>query len=121
MNPLDFLFNQIKDQITDHSSDRTPGPSYDPNSLLGNIAGIFGQHAQQSGGQFDPGEYGNVQSSNQDPYGDPGAQGGGGQFGNVQSSNQDPYGDPGARGGGGGQFGNVKSSNEDPYGDPGAR
>ncbi len=107
MNPLNLLFGQIANVIQNHASPNTPGPSYDANGLLGQLGGLFGQHAQQNGGQFDPGEYGqsqnssqfgNVLSSNQDPYGDPGTQAGGGQFGNVLSSDQDPYGDPGAQG-----------------------
>lgn len=56
----------------------------------------------------------NVLSSDQDPYGDPGAGGfqnaSYGGSGNVVSSDQDPYGDPGQ---------NVLSSDQDPYGDPG--
>ncbi len=94
MNPLSLLFGQVANTIMNHASPDTPGPSYDASGLLGQLGGLFGQHAQQSGQQFDPGQFGNVMSSNQDPYGDPGAQGGG-QFGNVMSSNQDPYGDPG--------------------------
>lgn len=140
MGPLDLLFGQIQRAIQDHSSPNTPGPSYDPNGLLGQLSGLFGQHAQQHGGGFDPNNYnqgygqqggfGNVLSSDQDPYGDPGQQQGYGQqagygqqggFGNVLSSDQDPYGDPGQQGGQGGQggFGNVLSSDQDPYGDPG--
>lgn len=109
MNPLDMLFNQVRGAIEEHGSDRTPGPSYDTGGILGQLSGIFGQHAQSNGDRFDSGSQ----------YG--------GQFGNVKSSDEDPYGDPGAQGGGsqntnyGGQFGNVKSSDEDPYGDPGAR
>ncbi len=60
---------------------------------LGSMFGGGGGQQSQGGGQF-----GNVASSSQDSYGDPGAQGGGGQFGNVASSSQDPYGDPGAQG-----------------------
>lgn len=104
MNPLDMLFNQVRGAIEEHGSPNTPGPSYDTGGILGTLAGIFGQHASSNGSSFDGGQFGNVQSSNNDPYGDPGAQGGGHNAG---------Y--------GGGQFGNVKSSNEDPYGDPGAR
>jgi hypothetical protein len=110
MNPLDLLFNQVRGAIEEHGSPNTPGPSYDTGGILGQLAGLFGQHASSNGVDFNPGDYG-----------------GGGQFGNVQSSNNDPYGDPGAQGGqnasygGGGQFGNVQSSNNDPYGDPGAR
>jgi hypothetical protein len=109
MNPLDMLFGQIRNTISNHSSPNTPGPSYDPSDLLSQLGGLFGQHASQNGQQFDPnanydnsGQFGNVLSSNQDPYGDPDAQGGyqntsNSQFGNVLSSNQDPYGDPDAR------------------------
>lgn len=109
MNPLDLLFGQIRNTIQNHASPNTPGPSYDPSDLLSQLGGIFGQHASQGGQQFNPdyqndnNQYGNVLSSNQDPYGDPDAQGGGynqtsnPQFGNVLSSNQDPYGDPDAR------------------------
>ncbi len=94
MNPLSMLFGQVANTILNHASPNTPGPSYDAGGLLGQLSGLFGQHAQQTGQQFDGGQFGNVLSSNQDQYGDPGAQGGG-QFGNVLSSNQDPYGDPG--------------------------
>lgn len=111
MNPLDLLFNQVRGAIENHGSPNTPGPSYDTGGILGQLSGLFGQHAASNGMDFNPGD-----------------NNGGGQFGNVQSSNQDPYGDPGAQGGGqnasyggGGQFGNVQSSNNDPYGDPGAR
>ena len=89
LNPLDLLFGQVKNAIENHASPNTPGPVYDPNPLLGILGGLFGQHAQQSGGQFD-----NAKSSDEDPYGDPGAQGGG-QFDNAKSSDEDPYGDPG--------------------------
>lgn len=113
MNPLNILFGQIANTISNHSSDQTPGPSYDAGGLLGSLAGIFGQQAQQRGESFDPGDHGNYSGYNYN-------QGGGGQFGNVLSSDQDPHGDPGAQAGGG-QFGNVLSSDQDPYGDPGAR
>lgn len=102
MNPLNLLFGQIANTIQNHASPNTPGPSYDPSSLLSQLGGMFGQHAQQNGQDFDP-NYGNVLSSDQDPHGDPDAQGGGyqqtsnPQFGNVLSSDQDPYGDPDAR------------------------
>ena len=113
MNPLNMLFGQIASAITNHSSPNTPGPSYDANPLLGQLSGLFGQTASQHGLPFDQ----------NDEY----SQQGGGQFGNVQSSDQDPLGDPGAMDGQGGaqnvsqQFGNVLSSDQDPYGDPGAQ
>ena len=108
MNPLDLLFGQVRREIESHSSPNTPGPSYDAGGLLNILGGIFGQHAQQQGTNFDP-DGGYQQAGNYNP-----------QWGNIQSSDQDPYGDPGLQQGqSGGQFGNVRSSDEDPYGDPG--
>ena len=52
MNPLDLLFGQIRNTIQNHSSPNTPGPSYDPSSLLSQLGGLFGQHAQQGGQQI---------------------------------------------------------------------
>jgi len=122
MNPLDLLFGQIANTVKNHADPNTPGPSYDANPLLGALAGIFGQHANQAGGQFqgyreeedysqyggfDPGQLfggqGNqggqlppgVRPASEDPYGDPADQGGGGMFGrNVRPASEDPYGDP---------------------------
>ena len=94
MGVLESLFNQVAGAINEHGSDRTPGPSYDTNSILGTLAGLFSQQAQQNGESFDTNQFGNVRSSDEDKYGDPGAQG---SYGNVKSSDQDPYGDPGAR------------------------
>jgi hypothetical protein len=89
MGLLDSLFGQITNAVTNHSNDpQLSNNGYDPGPLLGAISNIFGQHAEQHGLDFS-GQ--NVQSSDQDPYGDPGQQ----QFGNVQSSDADPYGDPG--------------------------
>ena len=121
MNPMNILFGQIAKTVMNHSSPNTPGPSYDAGGLLGSLAGMFGQHAQQNGQQFDPGEYGSYNGYDYNGDGIPDSQqasggGMGGNFGNVLSSDQDPLGDPGA---GGGQFGNVLSSDQDPYGDPG--
>ncbi|HEX8834537.1 MAG TPA: hypothetical protein VF719_10070 [Abditibacteriaceae bacterium] len=96
MNPLDLLFGQIRNTISNHSSPNTPGPSYDPSDLLGQLSGIFGQHANERGETFggydnnNQGQYGNVQPASQDPYGDPADQ----QFGNVRPASEDPYGDP---------------------------
>ena len=92
LNPLDLLFGQVRKSVENQASPDTPGPAFDANPLLGILGGLFGQHAQQQGQDF--GGY-NTQSSDQDPYGDPGLQGGGGQFGNAKSSDEDPYGDPG--------------------------
>lgn len=124
MGPLDSLFGQIKNAIEQHASPNTPGPSYDANGILGQLAGLFGQNAPGMGQQFDPQNHGygqGIASSDEDPYGDPGAQQGQlasqGGYGNIASSDEDPYGDPGAPGG----PGEIASSDEDPYGDPGAQ
>jgi hypothetical protein len=130
-SPLDLIFGQVANAISRHSSSDTPGPSYDPNPLLGALQGIFGNNASQTGHQFNPNpqygdgqdfhsQYGNVSSSDQDPWGDPGAQGQQSYNGPVASSNEDPWGDPGATGQ---QPSNsaISSSNEDPWGDPGAQ
>ncbi len=108
--PLDMLFKQVEGAIRNHSDDNTPGPGYDSNPILGALQGMFNQHAQQSGQQYnqnpsyDQGEryqqdYGNVLPASADPYGDPADQQGGnanqgGQFGNVLPASADPYGDP---------------------------
>ncbi len=109
--PLDMLFNQVAKAIGTHADSNTPGPSYDSNPLLGALQGLFNQHAQQSGQQYNPNpnydqgeryqqEYGNVLPASADPYGDPADQEGGnnsnegGRFGNVLPASADPYGDP---------------------------
>ena len=145
MNPLNILFGQLANSVQQHSSPDTPGPAYDANPVLGALSGIFGQHAQQTGQQFD-GYNPNGQYDNHGPNiggmlggllgggaaggaggmlggllgggggGEQNYGGGGGGFGNVQSSDADPYGDPENQGGAG--YGNVQSSDADPYGDP---
>lgn len=113
MNPLDLLFGQVRREIEKHAAPDTPGPSYDSNGIMDILGGLFGQHAQQQGTNFDPNEgynqtadyqaqYGNVRPASEDPYGDPADQQGqgrsrqtaGGNFGNVLPASQDPYGDP---------------------------
>ncbi len=125
MNPLNMLFGQLANSVQQHSSPDTPGPAYDANPILGALSGIFGQHAQQTGQQFD-GYNPNAQYENNGPniggmLG--GLFGGGNQNqsfgGGVQSSDADPYGDPEAQGGA--SYGNVQSSDADPYGDPEAQ
>jgi len=136
MNPLNMLFGQLVNSVQQHSARDTPGPEYDANPVIGALSNIFGQHAQQTGQQFD-GYNPNAQYENRGPdlggilggllgggqQNDGGQQNYGGQqgYGNVLSSDADPYGDPenqgGARSGNAG-FGNVLSSDADPYGDP---
>lgn len=109
MNPLDLLFGQIRGAIENHASPNTPGPSYDAGGILGQLSGLFGNHAQQTnqqfggyqGGGYDQSGYqGGVLPSSQDPYGDPadlpGAQQTG--YGGVLPSSQDPFGDPADQG-----------------------
>ncbi|MDF2440188.1 MAG: hypothetical protein JWN98_1172 [Abditibacteriota bacterium] len=111
--PLDLLFNQVAKAIGNHSSDRTPGPSYDANPLLGGLQGLFSQFAGSHGQQFNPNQqYGDPQEF-YNQYGRVDDD----QQGQVASSDSDPFGDPGLQGGGGGQ--NIRSSDEDPFGDPG--
>ena len=118
MSLLDSLFSQVAGAITHHSNDNTPGPGYDANPILGALQGMFSNHAQQSGQQYnrnanyDNGEsynqqYGNVLPASQDPYGDPADQERGGYAGqNVNQNAND------------GRFGNVLPASADPYGDP---
>ncbi len=138
MNPLNLLFGQLVNSVQQHSSPDTPGPAYDANPILGALSNVFGQHAQQTGQQFD-GYNPNAQYENHGPnlggmLGGLLGGGGGGMLGgllgggggnqgqqnygggNVQSSDADPYGDPENQGGA--SYGNVQSSDADPYGDP---
>ncbi len=101
MNPLDLLFGQVRREIETHASPNTPGPSYDSGGLLSILGGLFGQHAQGQGQNFDP-DNGYNQTNDYNP-----------QYGNVKSASEDPYGDPADQ-----QFGNVKPASQDPYGDP---
>ena len=122
---LNSIFGQIANTVRNHASSNTPGPSYDSNPLLDAIGGIFGQGAQQQGGQFN-GYDRNADYSQHGGF-DPGQLFGGGNQGgqqgtmqNPMSSDQDPYGDPGLQGGGqNASYGNALSSDQDPYGDPG--
>jgi len=78
----------ITNLIQNHAADQQH-TGFDPGPLLSQVQGLFGQHQQAQGGE---GQYGNVKSSDQDPYGDPADEQG--NFGNVKSSDEDPYGDP---------------------------
>ena len=69
MGILDALFDQVKRTVTNHSSPNTPGPSYDPSDLLGQLSGIFGQQAKDNNEEFSG--YDNVRPASEDPYGDP--------------------------------------------------
>ncbi len=81
--------SSITGMIQNHA-DAQQHTGFDPGPLLSQVQGLFGQHQQaQQGGDA---QYGNVKSSDADPYGDPADEQG--NFGNVKSSDADPYGDP---------------------------
>ena len=87
---LNELLEGVKGLI--FNSPSTPhGPGHDPDGLIGQITGLFGQHQQRYGGG---GTAGSPLPASRDPYGDPADQGG---LGDVRPASQDPYGDPGAR------------------------
>ena len=84
----------VTDLIQNHAADQQH-TGFDPGPLLSQVQGLFGQHgqaAQTEDAQAPDAQYGNVKSSDDDPYGDPADQQG--NFGNVKSSDDDPYGDP---------------------------
>ncbi len=76
---LGSLLDQVRGAIGQHADQ--PGNNYDSGGLMNTIEGLFGQHAANTG---------QVLGSSQDPYGDPANQGGG----QILGSSQDPYGDP---------------------------
>ena len=98
---LNMLLEQVKNAI--FNSPSTPHqPGHDPDGLIDQISGLFGQHQQQQGTMQNP------RPASEDPYGDP--------------ADQEP------RGGYGGQrpdprqqFPNLRPASEDPYGDPADR
>lgn len=101
------LFQQVSGLLNNQT--RT-NDSVDTDGLIGQVAGLFRGHAEQTGGQFpeqySQGPYDNVLPASQDPYGDPGdntqgyqqAQYGGQSAADAQAgilpASQDPYGDP---------------------------
>ncbi len=97
---LDFLMQQVKNAI--FNDDKTQYQHGDTGGLIGQIEGLFGQHAQNTQNQ----------PSGMDPYG--GVPSETGQFGNVRPASQDPYGDPADQPMGR----NIRPASEDPYGDP---
>ncbi len=96
---LGFLLDQVRNAISNHSDQQQQGGGgFDANALIGQVEGLFGQHADATGQQILP--------ASQDPYGDAGNQS------NILPASQDPYGDPGQ---------NILPASQDPYGDPGRR
>lgn len=93
---LNFLLDQVRNAITDHAGQQQQGGGFDPNGLLSQVEGLFGQHADATGQSILP--------ASQDQYGDAGNQS------NILPASQDPYGDPGQ---------NILPASQDPYGDPG--
>ena len=82
MGALDGLLNQVKDAISQHTSDPS---SFDAGKLIGHVTDLFARHPQ-NGAQ-------NPKPASQDPYGDPADQKGGAPR-NVKPASADPYGDP---------------------------
>ena len=78
---LNFLMNQVQNAISNHANQQNQqgGGGFDPSNLLGEVEGLFNQHAANTGQSILP--------ASQDPYGDPGQ--------NILPASQDPYGDPG--------------------------
>jgi hypothetical protein len=116
---LNMLLDQVKNAI--FNSKQTPHqPDNDPDGLIEQITGLFGQQQAQQGTMQNP------LPASQDPYGDPADQfpgnrayadgGPQGQFPNLRPASQDPYGDPAD--GPQSQFPGIRPASEDPYGDP---
>ena len=84
MGALDSLLDQVKQAITNHSSDGR----LDSGSLIGHITDLFTKHPHNGPG--------NARPASEDPYGDPAGEGR--TPGNVKPASQDPYGDPGIKG-----------------------
>jgi hypothetical protein len=80
MGALDGLLEQVKNAITQHTSDAS---GFDSSKLFGHLTDLFGNHPHNNP----------VKPASEDPYGDPGAKGSGAS-GNVKPASQDPYGDP---------------------------
>ena len=90
---LNSLLEAVKSAI--FNSPNTPHqPGNDPDGLIGQIEGLFGQQ-QYVGGGYGGGSMQSPLPASQDPYGDPAdSRGGGRGFGNVRPASEDPYGDP---------------------------
>ncbi len=76
---LNFLMNQVQSAISNYANQQQGTGGFDPSNLLGEVEGLFNQHASNTGQSILP--------ASQDPYGDPGQ--------NILPASQDPYGDPG--------------------------
>ena len=93
---LDFLLQSVTSAVTQHLGQQQQGQSgLNPSALIGQIEGLFGQHAASTGQELP--SLGNVLPSSQDRYGDPADQGGS-QFGRIKSASEDPLGDPADQG-----------------------
>lgn len=109
LNALSGLFQQQAQQRGEQFHGYDPNQQYENYAqsqgpdLGGLLGGLLGGGAAGSalggllGGGQSQNPMGNVRSSDEDPYGDPGLQGGGFFGQNVRSSDEDPYGDPGLR------------------------
>lgn len=60
---LNFLMGQVQNAISNHAGQQQQ-TGFDPSGLLGEVEGLFNQHAANTGQSILP--------ASQDPYGDPG-------------------------------------------------
>ncbi len=89
---LDFLLQSVKDVVQQHTSQQSSGQGgLDPSALLGQIEGLFTQHATATRQNLP--SIGHVLPASQDPLGDPADQEFR-RFGNIKPASEDPLGDP---------------------------
>lgn len=105
---LNTLFNAVTTAVGSHAQQQqayggNQPQGMDTGAVLGQLAGLFQQHANATGQQigYDPqtqAQFGHILPASQDPYGDPADQQQGvyqqGFNGNVLPASQDPLGDP---------------------------
>lgn len=99
---LNMLLEQVKNAIF-NSPNTQHQQGHDPDGLIDQISGLFGQHQQQMGTMQNP------RPASEDPYGDPAD-----QFPQQGQPGQQGYAPQR-------QFPNVRPASEDPYGDPADR
>jgi len=106
---LGSLFQQVSGMLNNNTRQNE---NVDTDGLIGQVAGLFRGHAEQTGNQFpeqyNQGPYDNVLPASQDPLGDPADQGG------QQGYQQVQYGGQSAAD----QQAGILPASQDPLGDP---
>ena len=93
---LDFLLQAVKGVVQQHTDgQQAQGGGIDTNALVGQIEGLFGQHAAAT--NQDLPSIGNVRPASEDRYGDPADQEVS-RFGRIKPASEDPLGDPADQG-----------------------